>query len=482
MNGRIAARLIGPVLMAGLLGACSTMPHERAKPPELPSAWRDAPVGADVSLTDWWTQFNDPLLDKLVTEALRDGPTVRIAALRVREARAVSHSTLAANLPTVDIVGSGQYSEALRRTPEFPAATGGTEAQQMFGSYGPSASWEVPLFGRIFSAAAGARANSASAQADLRGARVALVADVAQAYVDLRTAQSSRAALEESVASADRLASILETSSRAGITSAADAADARRQAESTRAQLAALVIAERGAENTLAVLRGRAPGTEAGETATGLEQVAGVPSLALAEAPATPADMLRLRPDVAHAEAQVLLAAAALGEARTNLLPQLNLTGSVNISQNIIGSPLANQGGDNTVLGGGALITIPLFDWGSRWAQVGQRDAQFHEAMITYQQTVTQAVAEGSNALVSLDQGGKRLTAARAAESAAEASARGARAAQEAGIQSLADRLRAEQLLIDARISRINAEASEASAAIAVYRAFGGGPAPVGRR
>jgi outer membrane protein TolC len=88
---------------------------------------------------------------------------------------------------------------------------------------------------------------------------------------------------------------------------------------------------------------------------------------------------------------------------------------------------------------------------------------------------VTQAVAEGSNALVSLDQGAKRLVAARAAESAAAISANGSRQANEAGIVSLADRLRAEQLEIDARITRINAEQSEANAAISVYRAFGGG-------
>ncbi len=464
--------------MAVLLGACSLMPHERATPPQLPSAWRDAPIGANVELSDWWTQFNDPLLNQLVAEALSNGPTVRLAVLRVQEARAVAHSTLAANLPDITATGSGQYQEALRHTPDFPNASGGSESEQAFGSYGPRISWEVPLFGRALSAAAGARANNASSLADLRGARVALVADVAQAYVELRTAQNSRVSLEHSVESADHLASILETSARAGIASPADAADARRLAEITRVRLADLMIAERRAQNQLAVLRGKAPGTETGDVAAALDQVAPIPSVTLTDAPGAPADMLRLRPDVARAEAQVLLAAAGVGEARTNLLPQLNLTGSISMSGNLIGQPLSNNA---TVLNASSLITVPLFDWGARWAQVGVRNAQFHEALVQYQQTVTQAIAEGSLALTSLDQGSKRLTAARTAESAAVTADNGAQAAQQAGIQSLADRLRADQQLIDAQLTRINAEASDASAAISVYRAFGGGPAQLRR-
>ncbi|MEZ6023409.1 MAG: TolC family protein [Hyphomonadaceae bacterium] len=131
----------------------------------------------------------------------------------------------------------------------------------------------------------------------------------------------------------------------------------------------------------------------------------------------------------------------------------------------------------STLLNATPLISIPLFDWGARLAQVRQRNAQFDQALIQYRQTVAQAVAEASNALVALDQGGQRLGSARRAEEAAEATARGSRAAYEAGIQSLADRLRAEQQLIDARLTRIDAEAQSARAAISTYRAFGGGPA-----
>jgi NodT family efflux transporter outer membrane factor (OMF) lipoprotein len=453
-----------------LAAACSTMPNERAQAPTLPSVWRDAPVGAETPVNDWWKRFDDATLDVLVDEALTNGPSVQIAASRVREARALSRTTIVQYLPELSATGTGQYNRVL----EGDLGVGG-EREQATTSYGPQVSWEIPLFSRIEAAVVGSRANTASALADLRGAQVALAADVAQAYVDLRAANASHAALSRSVEVSDELARILDVSANAGFASRADAADARRLAESTRTRLPGLVIETRRAENVIAVLRGVAPGTEDPALHNALMNAeAPIPHLELTSAPAAPADLLRLRPDVVRAEAQTLLAASALSDARTNLLPQLNLTGSISVTDAVIGNPL---GAGGTTLSATPFISIPLFDWGARLAQVRQRDAQFNQSLIQYRQTVTQAIAEASNALVSLDQGGRRLNSARIAEEAANVTAGGSRAAFEAGIQSLADRLRAEQQLIDATLTRIDAEAQSARAAIATYRAVGGGPA-----
>ncbi len=449
------------------LPGCLT-PGERAEAPALPSTWRDAPQGAELPVTDWWRQFNDPALDRFVAEARAEGPSVQLAASRLREARALSHATVAQYLPELQATGSGQYS----RVTEGDLAPG-AEREQMTGSYGAQASWEVPLFS-IGAVTQGAQATARSARADLRGAEVALVADVAQAYVDLRAAQASYAALQRSVASADELARVLDIAFRAGIASQADAANARRLAQATRARLPGLVIEQRRAENVLAVLRGRAPGTEDEETRRVLADAeAGVPHLPLTAAPAAPADLVRMRPDVARAEAQTLIAAAQVGVARADMLPRINLTGAISATDALIGNPVD---AGLTVATGSPLISIPLFDWGRRLAVVRQRDAQFEQSLISYRQTVTEAIAEASNALVALDQGRLRLDAATAAEEAAETTARGSRAAYSAGVQSLQERLQIEQQLIDASLSRIDAEAQQARAAIATYRAFGGGP------
>jgi multidrug efflux system outer membrane protein len=454
------------VASASMLALCGCVlfPREHATAPPMPTTWVDAPVTANVPVTDWWTQFNDPTLNQLVSEALQNGPTVQIAALRVREARAQNQANIGTTLPSLSAVASGSYSRNVDTA---------AHNEQMIGSYGPQVSWEVPLFGRFAAAIAGARANSLSARADERGAQVTLAADVAQAYVDLRAAQNTRAALEELYQSANQLAGILDTSARAGIAAPADAANAHRLAESTHARVADAVIGQRVAENKLAVLRGVTPGAENETVRAALEAQHDTPTLPLTGAPAAPADLIRLRPDVARAEAQTLLAAAALANARADMLPQINLIGAITTSQNIIGSPLV---GTQTVASAQPLITLPLFDWGALRAQSRQRNAQFQESLIQYRQTVTQAVGEASNALVSLDQGRMRLDASRAAEQAATTSDNGARAAYTAGLQSLADRLTADQQLIDARLARISAEQSQASAAISTYRAFGGGP------
>lgn len=467
-------QLLAACFAAAAVAACSTIPRERPEAPRLPAEWRDAPAGAELPVSDWWERFDDPALDRLVEEALVNGPSVQLALSRVREARAFSHSTIARFLPELTATGQGQYTRAMEDG-ALPTAGGGVEREQMTASYGPQVSWEIPLFARVEAAAVGARANTQGALADVRAAQVALAADVAQAYVDLRAANASRAALERYVAAADDLARILEISTRAGITSEAEAADARRLAESTRARVPGLVIEARRAENVLAVLRGIAPGAETEAMQSVLVQAeAPIPHLDLAQAPAAPADLLRLRPDVARAEAQALVAAAGVGEARANLLPQINLTGSITVTEAVIGDPI-NVG---ATLGQAApFISIPLFDWGARFAEIRRRDAQFDQALIQYRQIVTQAVAEASNALVALDQGRLRLDASKRAEEAAATTARGARAAHQAGIQSLTDRLRAEQQLIDASLARIEAEAQAARAAIATYRAFGGGPA-----
>lgn len=476
------------MITAGALAltACSTLPDREATAPPLPPTWSDVETAAnDASLTDWWKGFNDPALDRLVAEGLANGPTVRLAALRIKEARALSRQTLGDFLPSITGQAGGSYTRVIDGpdlTGSFQSfANGGAtvrETEQFIGSYGPQLSWEIPLFGRIESAVVGSRANTRVATEDLRGVRATLAGDVAQAYVDFRAGQQRVAALREATQISDQLANIVQIGADAGFAAPADAADARRLAETTRARVPDVVLTARQSAARLAVLRGRAPGTESEAVVAALEAFTPVPSYALTAAPAAPADLLRLRPDIAQAEARTLVAAAALGVARADLLPQIRLTGSIDISDNIIGSALPERLAQGSLSPG---ISIPLFDWGRRWSATKVRDAQFEQALVTYQSTVVNAVSEASLALASLSHGHERLDAARKAETAAEATARGVRASYGAGIASLSDRLRAEQQLIDARVSRISAEQSEASAAIQVYRAFGGGPPPLSR-
>jgi NodT family efflux transporter outer membrane factor (OMF) lipoprotein len=449
--------------------------RRRAAPAPAQSA--DAPV----SVTNWWSGFSDPTLDTLIREGLERSPSVRLAYLRLKEARGQSRQTFGAFLPEISATGRGQYTRSINGPGLYGSTLGGVggggtvtpETEQAIGSYGASVSWEIPLFARLEAAAIGAKANNRAALEDVRGARVTLSADIANAYVDLRAAQNRQAALREGAGIAEQLAGLVKISADAGIASRADAADARRQAETTRATLSDIEIARTTARNQLALLRAHAPGTEASNVNAVLSTAAPVPTIALASAPAAPADLLRLRPDIVRAEAQATLAAAQVGVSRADLLPQLNLTGSLITSENLLGSPLSQL---TTQAVATPIISIPLLDWGRRFAAVSVSRAKFDEALVNYESTVNNAVAEAVSALTQLEQGEQRLQAARNAESAAEITANGFRASYSAGIASLTDRLRSDQQLLDARLSRIQAESAEAKAAIGVYRAFGGGP------
>src|SRR5262245_40965748 len=133
---------VASAAMLALCG-CVLFPREHATAPPMPQTWVDAPVTADAPLTDWWTQFNDATLNQLISEGLQNGPTVQIALLRVREARAQNQASIGSTLPNISAVASGDYSRNVDSA---------AHNEQMVGSYGPQVTWEVPLFGRFAAA------------------------------------------------------------------------------------------------------------------------------------------------------------------------------------------------------------------------------------------------------------------------------------------------------------------------------------------
>lgn len=487
---RIASRLsfsrLALVLAASTgLAGCTLMPKARPDAGALPAQWTEAsatPEAPDPGA--WWEAFSDPTLKTLAAEGLEQNISLQQAVLRVTRARASARETIARYLPTLSAQAQSQYTRAIKGPPlvgsfqGFITGGGGqivTEQEQAFASVGPAVSWEVPLFGLIQLSAKGARLSKQIAVEDARAAQVAFIGDIADAYIELRAAQNRKQILARSVENADALARVLESTVASGFTAPGDASDARRQAEFTRARLPDAEVAAYVAKSNIAILRGKAPGTEDPEISAALDSAAPVPTLPFDGELAAPADLLRLRPDVARAEKQALLSAVAVGVARHELLPKLTISGNVGLADNLIGTPLPEQTGQLQVT---PLLTVPLFDFGSRLAKAQSEKAQFQIDLLSYKDTVNRAVGEADRSLVELENAKRRLSASRAAEKAAEAFTLGARASQQAGIASLRDRLQAEQLLLDAQLARIDAEASEARASSAVYRAFAGALAP----
>ena len=188
--------------MAALLAtsACVTMPSERAEAPPLPSHWRDAPPARTLPVTDWWQGFNDPALNAAGRRSADRRPDACSSPCRASAKRArFRYSTITQYLPELMATGSGQYTRVVegagRARRRARADDGRLRRASVVGIAAVRAS--APL--------RPARAPTRKrAVADLRGAQVALAADVAQAYVDLRAAQASYVALTRSVANRRR--------------------------------------------------------------------------------------------------------------------------------------------------------------------------------------------------------------------------------------------------------------------------------------
>lgn len=433
------------------------------------SAFRDAPPPPAGESAVWWARFADPILDGLVREALNESLSVQQANQRLNEARSTGRGTIAGFAPRVTASTSTDTDYAISG-PKLTNVTGGPEDSQTTRAGAVRTTWEVPLFGRVSSALAGSRAGVAGAQADIEAAKIAVVSDIAAAYVDLRNAQLTVAYLQEDLVRADRLSAIAVARSGAGLISLSEASQAQSQAAQVRERLPEAIVRQRATLDRLAILRGVMPGS--------LDiRLAPIADFAFnADAPAVeavPANFVRRRPDVNRAEQNAILAAAQVGVSRADLYPSVSITGTITSLASLAGGAL----GANLTRGNlSPAISIPLFDLGQRRAALKTSDARFQQALLQYRAITLSAVAEGQSALTNYAQSRDRAGASLAAERAAHVRQRATVSAYDAGILSFKERLEAERDLSSARQNRLSSQAQLSDAAIGLYRTFAGSP------
>ena len=469
--------LSGGLSVLILLGGCATggsvgfpgMGAPKVKNPvtALPDSFRDMPPAPAGESAAWWSKFADPVLDKLVREALSEGISVQLANQRLIEARNNGRATIAGFAPRLTASGVADTDYAMGDT-NLTSATGAAVDQQTTGTAALRATWEVPLFGRFGSALSGAKANEAGAKASLEAAKIAIIADLAAAYIDLRNAQQSLAYLQEDLARADSLAAIAEARESAGLISLADKGLSQGQAAQIRQRVPDAELRVRGALDRIAILRGVVPGSL--DTT-----LAPVQNFAFrSEAPlvdAVPANFVRRRLDVARAEQDAVLQAAGVGIARADLYPSLSIVGTITSLSSLAGNPLAQtiQRGNTS-----PAISIPLFDFGQRRASLKTADARFQQALLSYRSTTLNAIAEGQNALSAYGQAQARAKAGVDGERAAQVRFDATQASFNVGLASFKDRLEAESALASARQARLANQAQLSDAAIGLYRTFAG--------
>lgn len=462
---------VGTLLLA--LGACASVNEAPSFVAPVPMNWTNGDTQRSPhrapNLSAWWQGYRDPLLSRLIDQAVVDSPTLDQALARVDAARALARSEGSRLLPQVDGNGNVRYERLLSRTSDSLNQTGdiiGQGASRTSGVFqsGFDATWEIDLFGRVRNAVASADRATQVAAEEAEVARVTLVAELVRTYVELRAAERRRSIISSDINARQRLVQLVRDQKTAGIAGDFDVQRAVATAESARARLPTAELGISIARQRLATLVGR-PTPDRGVA----RSVARVPILRPPR-PSLPADLLRTRPEIRQAERLVAQRAADVGVATAELYPRLTLSGTLTIAGNVLAKPLAGQ---LVSIAGGPALSIPLLDWGQRRAVVDAREAQLKEAIAGYRIAVLTGVEEVEVSLASIRNQNLRIARLQSAGAAAKRAFDTADTLYRQGLTGLTERLTAET---DWRLAELElAEAQEAAglAVVRLYKAMG---------
>jgi multidrug efflux system outer membrane protein len=446
-----------------VLSACSHTPSLKLFAPPSQNGFVNAPqdAGRAEPVGDFWRGFEDPLLNKLVGQALEANPDVRTAAANLREARAFSRIAEANLLPTADLGVS-----AARVRSQDDRGVPGTRSNY---NAGLDLLWEVDLFGGLADARRAAVASVQASAEGVRAARVSVVAETVRNYFELRGLQQQLRVARASLDTQQQVLQLVEARLDAGRGTALDTERARALFQSTAANVPALESASIRTRHHIAVLCGLTPTTLDAELSDE-QPLPGLKAVTLANI-GSPASLLRRRPDILAVEAQAAAAAAQAGVARSALFPRVSLGGT--LGQNA--SQLSALGdGASYVYNLGAQITWNLLDFGRIRAQVAAADARTAAAMIAYERAVLAALEETEGALAAYTRSQRQAELLFDAARASEQAALIARERFAAGSTDFLTVLDAERELLVARDRLAQSQSGAAVSLVSVYKALGG--------
>ncbi|WP_081933792.1 efflux transporter outer membrane subunit [Massilia sp. 9096] len=461
VHGRVRGVLCA-VAAGTLLAACKIPVQAPPKPTlSVPAAWHGkAEVGPNAGVPverEWWTAFNDPVLNNLVAQALERNANVLTARARLQEYRARIRVAEAAGLPEVNFSlqpGRGQSIGPFGPPSLATVVQGGVQA-----------SYELYSFGRTENAIEAARYDLAAQQAAADAAALSVAANVATGYLNLRGLDAQLEVARQTLATRERSAALARREFEVGYTSRLEVQQSESERRSTAQSIPQLERAIGEQENALALLVGANPGPIARGTAlTSLQP----PALA----PGLPSQLLRRRPDIAQAEDAVAAADAGLAVARAQFLPAISLNASAGLYQ--FGLPeLLHDPFRLWSLGGSVLA--PIFDAGRRRAQADVSASLRDRALIAYEAAVRNAFAETENALDAIERLREQLEQAEARRVASAEQLRIAHNRYRNGYSSFLEELDAQRNAFSADTGALQLRANYLSAHVDLYRALGGG-------
>ncbi len=484
-RSRFCIVLLVPIL---LVSGCVKVGPDFARPPVTVSqTWQDAGdrrvKTGPAEYRNWWRAFNDPVLDRLIDRAYRENLSLRIAGVRVLEARAQLGIAVGGLYPqTQQAFGSLQYNRTSEQAPEAAALPIGQGAlnparnpllEYWQSQIGLSASWELDFWGKFRRAIESADANLLATVADYDNTLVSLTADVANSYVLIRTLEKRLGIARQNVEIQKESLKIAEARFHFGTTSELDVEQAKTVLNDTLATIPNLETQLRQAKDALSILLGLPP-SNLTDFLEGASEIPVSPPQVVA---GIPADLLRRRPDIRSAEYQAAAQCAQIGVAKADLYPAFSLTGTFGfLSSNAGNFKLSDmfQWSSRTAQAGPSL-QWNIFNYGQITNNVRLQDARFQDLLITYQNTVLKAQREVEDALVGFLKAQERAESLARSASAARRSLDLAVLQYREGTKDFTTVLLAQQTLLNEQDNLATTLGNISSNLVGVYRALGGG-------
>ncbi|HEY2774016.1 MAG TPA: TolC family protein [Candidatus Binatia bacterium] len=472
------ARLV--ILCAISLASCTVGPDYHPLPLKLGGFHNAAAIHARNAaapappLDRWWTGFGDPELTSLIERALEQNLDLAAALARVDQARAAARGAGAALFPTAD--AAAQVSP-IRQSLESPiGAIGGQspgfDRNVTLYDIGVGASWEVDLFGGLRRGAQAAGAEAEAAQAAGVATRITVAAEAADAYFLVRGFQARLAFAREQIATDERLLGLIRLRFAHGDASELEVAQADALLAHARGTVPLLVSGLEAQCNRLDVLMAEQPGTFAGTFAAELASEAQIPAIPNIPSGDEPVDVLRRRPDVIAAERRVAASSARIGAALAEYYPKLSIAGllgfeSVDVDHLFRSATFQPQG----IAG----LRWRLFDFGKIHSEVAEARGAEAEALARFRSSILRAAEDVENAFMLLAESEARSNELASEVAALQKSRDLAETAYRGGAIGLTDVLDADRLLLVADDELAKTRADSARAAVASFRALGGG-------
>jgi NodT family efflux transporter outer membrane factor (OMF) lipoprotein len=449
-------------LCAGLLCGCADVRITEYQRPDAPakSTWSRPPetaVPAAATISQqWWTEFRDPYLDSLVMKAVEGNYDLKSLAARIDVANAQIAEARAGALPTVDI-GAGASLEK----------TTGRKSTKQF-NLGTQVSWDIDIWGRVAKGAQAQTAEFNATEADWRAGYLQIVSNVSTTYFQILQLDEQIEQQQRALVKSKQILSIFETMRANGLVPGTQVL--RQSAENNRLtkELLELRRFRDVAENALATLLGVPAGEFKVQPGRLQErvQIPAVPS-------GLPLQLLTRRPDVVAAEYRVLVAHDLMGEAKLAQLPSVSLTGRAGTASFSIGDLMKSF-----TFGLLPSINIPAFNPGIK-ARAKTSEVQVKVAEQDYRRTVIAAYEEVENALVNLDAHRQQHVELRKQVDHLERVAAQTQVQLAAGLITQLEVFENERSLLAAQLEVLASHQLVLSDTVTLYKALGGGWAPV---